>query len=270
MLLILVLLILITKDKKLDAINYIAIVVPLLTLIDSLEYKYYLFKMIATNALALYVLFLVLKFFIKDKDTRNIIAAVFYPLITCGLLFAGELSYGLYIGILAVVVLFMTFHDDEYKAVFYAAIVITIVNIIVQLWEFWHQIPFELYLLVVGIGIIAFATYKEITKKNEPPKPIQEEPKSVELSNDEVLKSMNTFSVENTQNTVQNTCCQDETCQHQHTEKAEVKTSESQVIPQPQTIDADVKVGNFCPTCGTPNKGGRFCALCGRDLIIKK
>lgn len=269
-LLILVLLILVIKDKKLDAINYIAIVVPLLTLIESLEYKYYLFKMIAANALALYVLFLILKFFIKDKGIRNLIATIFYPLITCGLLFAGEISYGLYIGILAVIILFITFNEDEYKTIFYAAIVITIVNIIVQLWEFWVEAPLWLYLLIVGISIIAFVTYKEIKKKDEPLKPIPTEPKHLEMSNDELLKSMSTFPTENTQTTVQNNNCQDPECQHQHTPQPVTAESEKQEFPQPQTLEEDVKVGNFCPTCGTPNKGGRFCALCGRNLIIKK
>ena len=61
------------------------------------------------------------------------------------ILFGVELAYGIYIGLVTILILFTTFNEDEYKKTFYASIVILIINIIVQLWEFWGIIPFWLY-----------------------------------------------------------------------------------------------------------------------------
>ena len=66
-LLIYILLILVTKDKQLDVVNYLSIVVPLTTLIDSIGYQYDIYQTIALNILRLYILFLVLKYVIKTK-----------------------------------------------------------------------------------------------------------------------------------------------------------------------------------------------------------
>lgn len=259
-LMIFILLILIIKDKKLDVVNYVALVVPLLTIIENLDYQYLIFKTIAINLLALYILFLILKFFVKNKETKDIVAAIVYPVIICAIIFERELAYGLYIGIISVAIIFITFNEEEYKKTFYASIIITVLNIIVQLWEFWGLIPFWLYLLVFGIGIVAFVTYKELNRSNEPAKP--QLPEKKEISNDELPASMSTFPVEQAQpiNPDQCNCESNHSSQQEHSQNI----NES-VIPTDQ-----VKVGNFCPTCGTPNKGGRFCAICGRNLVIKK
>lgn len=264
------LLILIIKDKKLDIVNYLAVVIPLITLINDIGYDYYVYKIMAINALELYVLFLVLKFFIKDKAIKDIIGTIFYSLITATIIFQGELVLGLYIGILAITIIFVTFNEEQYKKLFYTSIIITILNIIVQLWEFWGIIPFWLYLLVVGIGIIAFVTYKELNKTNEPPKPQKEvnvatvevtqekkikPTKQEEISNDQLLAENSTFQIiEEKQN---NSC----NCEHEH------HHTEQQNVSQPMS---QVQVGNFCPTCGTQNKGGNFCTVCGRNLVIRK
>ncbi len=41
-------------------------------------------------------------------------------------------------------------------------IITTVCNIMYQLREIWIQVPFWLYLLVGGLSIIVFVTYKEI------------------------------------------------------------------------------------------------------------
>ena len=40
-------------------------------------------------------------------------------------------------------------------------------NIIVQLQTVWEKVPFYLYLLVFGLGIIGFVSYKELKKINK-------------------------------------------------------------------------------------------------------
>ena len=264
-LLIYILLILVIKDKKLDVVNYLSIVVPLTILIESIDYQYYIYQTIALNILRLYILFLVLKYIIKSKNVKDIVATIFYSLIISGILFQGDLVYGLYIGILTTIVIFITFNEDEYRKLFYASIIITIINIIVQLWEYWGLIPFWLYLLIVGIGIVVFVTYKELNKSNNQTK--SQAVKRKEISNDELLKSMNTFPTQNNNQVQQN--------QVEQLEQLEKQSQQEEIYSELpaeklKPINDEITVGNFCPTCGTPNKGGKFCAVCGRNLIIKK
>ena len=54
--------------------------------------------------------------------------------------------------------------DKVHKSLFNVGIIITVVNIIYQLQNLWETVPFWLYLLIVGLGLIIFVTYKE-TKK---------------------------------------------------------------------------------------------------------
>ena len=57
------------------------------------------------------------------------------------------------------------YYKNEFKAFFKGGIIITVVNIIYQLRNLWEQIPFWLYLLVGGLALIGFVTYKEMNNK---------------------------------------------------------------------------------------------------------
>ena len=230
------LLMLVTKDKDLELINYIAMIFPLVSLIFQLEYQYFTFKMIAITVFCLYTLFLVLKIFIKKKNIQDIVAVICYPLIMSTILFRIELAYGIYIGLVAILILFLTFNEDDYKKTFYASIAILIINIIVQLWEFWGIIPFWLYLLLTGIGIIVFVTYKELNKDKQ----IENKPQVIEI-----IEPIEEELIE----------------VKQEQQKNEIKQESSE----------EMEVARFCSTCGQENKNkGKFCSICGKSLIIKK
>lgn len=251
------LLMLTTKDKDLELINYIAMIFPLVSLISQLDYRHLTLKMITLTILGLYTLFLVLKIFIKKKSVQDIVAVICYPLIMSIILFRVELAYGIYIGLVTILILFTTFNEDEYKKTFYASIVILIINIIVQLWEFWGIIPFWLYLLLAGIGIIVFVTYKELNKEKQPE--IKQVPKveKIELIEDKTIDKQ-----EEQIKQVEEHIEKEKTIEEQPTQPI------TKVNEEPRE---EVEVGRFCPTCGHENKNkGRFCSICGRSLIIKK
>ena len=48
---------------------------------------------------------------------------------------------------------------------FIFGIILTIINILVQLRDIWSSIPAWLYLLIVGLGIIIVATYLQTKSK---------------------------------------------------------------------------------------------------------
>lgn len=225
------------KDSKLSIINYIAIAFPLYSLVNSFSVDHTL-NTIINNLFYIYLLFLVLKLIIKDKRTKDIVGTVGLILIVLDIITTVDLLIGLYIGILGIIIIFITFNEEEYKKMFYCGVVITILNIIIQLWELWARIPFWLYLLIVGIAIIAFVTYKEMYKKDEPNQ-LEELVKKSEVPEQEIV------SVPLTTKSKQNTPIEN--------------------IQTPEKIP----VAKFCPACGTQNMEGNFCRNCGKDLKLK-
>lgn len=223
---------LIITEEKLKTINYISIVVPLYTLVYTIDMADNL-KLLLTNIFWLYLLFLFLRFIIKNKKARDWIGTIGLSLIVLSVIFQADILIGIYIGVLSIAIIFITFNEENYKKLFYTGIIITIVNIVVQLWEFWSQIPFYLYLLLVGIAIIGFVTYKELNKKDEPKKVESKDKSQLLEQTEEKFKIVDTLE---------------------------------------ETIDIvpDEKINNqvvqFCPNCGTKNNGGKFCRNCGNNL----
>jgi hypothetical protein len=224
---------LVTKETF-KTINYISIVIPLYSLVYTIDMAENL-KLLLTNVFWLYLLFLFMKFIIKNKNARDWIGTIGISLIVLSVVFQADILIGIYIGVLSILIIFITFNEEHYKKLFYTGIIITIVNIVVQLWEFWTQIPFYLYLLLVGIGIIVFVTYKELHKKEEPKKleevqNINNQPLNIP---EEKFKIVDTLDAEE---------------------------SPSKETPQEKTTV------QFCPNCGTKNNGGKFCGNCGANL----
>ena len=81
--------------------------------------------------------------------------------------FQTDLYYALYIGLLGVVIMILGYNSKTYSNLFKFGIGIIIANIVVQLRSVWSKVPFSIYLLVAGLGIIAFVTYKELKKSDK-------------------------------------------------------------------------------------------------------
>lgn len=206
-------------------------------------------KLVVTNIFWLYILFLIIKFFIKNKAAKDWIATIGIILITWSLIFQSDILIGIYIGALAIAIIFISFNEEHYKKLFYTGIVITIINIVVQLWEFWSKLPVYLYFLLVGAALITFVTYKEINKKNHPekyqPKPVSQPQINNQQFN--INQPVNNYPQEN--NVVE--------------DKFQIVDDNPMEEQTSQTTDNSIR---FCPACGKKNNGGKFCGGCGRNL----
>ena len=160
----LIVFIILIKDTTIDKINYIATIVPLLRITNEL-YEYQDLFYIMISIIILYITFIIITFFITNQKNKETLAII--GIIIAVLYVIGYSSYivGLYIGILGLIIILIGFYKKEYKYLFTTGIVITVINIIIQLREVWGIIPFWLYLLVGGLSIITFVTYKQINKK---------------------------------------------------------------------------------------------------------
>lgn len=162
------------NDKKLKIATYIALLLPLYNMLNN-AFNDVIIKQILFNLLQIYILFLIIKLFIKNKDIIDIIASIGLVIIILQVLFVKDILMILYIGLLGLIVIMTSFNNKEYKTIFYTGVGITIANIIIQLWDYWEQVPFWLYLLLAGIFLIVVVTYKEMTKKESLEKTIKQD-----------------------------------------------------------------------------------------------
>ena len=223
------------KNKHLRTANLISLVIPLYGIVNCADLSHEL-QIIVDNILSLYILFLIVTLIAKTDETKDTVATIGTSILALSIIGSGEILVGLYLCILGAGILMYTYNKKKYKKLFYTGVGITVLNIIIQLSDFWTSLPPWLYLLLIGISIIAFVTYKEKKKlenKNNPqpvkakqkvekPRIIIEEPKQ------------------------------------EYSEKTEIL----------EDFPLDVTKAEFCPFCGTKNPGGNFCLNCGKNLLI--
>ena len=154
------------KDDDISKTSYFLLVIPLYNIVQALS-EQDVITQIATSILGLYITFLVAKFFCSNQKSKDTIAILGISLSLLPVIFTTELIVGLYVGLIGIITTMIGYYNKESKSVFITGIIITVINIIIQLIDLWEQIPFWLYLLVCGLGLIFFVTYKEIKKMNE-------------------------------------------------------------------------------------------------------
>ena len=142
-------------------ITEISIVLPILHLINEQNLGYVL-ESIATSVLILYLTFLIIRFFVKKN--KSVLAIIGIVISLIDVMFYANLYIGIYVGLVGIIVMVIGYNYEEFSSLFKFGIGIIILNIIVQLFELWEKVPFPIYLLVSGLGIIGFVTFKEMKK----------------------------------------------------------------------------------------------------------
>ncbi len=157
---------LILKNDIISKIGLFYIVMPILSLIGNTELSYE-YTSIIRSFLLLYILFLILKLFIKDATARNVLGIIGVIFSLSEVFFVNNMVNGIYSGVIAIILIFIGFKYEELSPLLKFGIVLTIINIIYQLKELWQFLPFWLYLLVGGLTIIGLVTYKELKRQKE-------------------------------------------------------------------------------------------------------
>lgn len=143
--------------------NHFALVIPMYNIVENCNIDYNI-QSVLFNILQLYILYLIVKFICKLPETKKMIGTAGLIVILLQVFFINDLIVGIYIGIIGIIITMIGFYKNEYNSFFLTGIIIVIVNIIYQLKDLWSKIPFWLYLLVCGLSIIGFVTYKEMKK----------------------------------------------------------------------------------------------------------
>ena len=105
--------------------------------------------------------------FVKNKKANYITLSIVIPIVLLSLIFEVNVVVALYVGIIALAMIIFGFIKKEYKTIFAEGIVFLILNVVIQLWEFWGVLPVWVYLLVGGLSLIGIVTVKELSKSKE-------------------------------------------------------------------------------------------------------
>lgn len=169
---IITILILIENNQTLKKVNYFAVVFPIVQLCEIISDKLGLitFNYIYTNIIQLYILALIIKLFVKNQKTKDMIATIGLSFIMMQIIFVSNLYVGIYIGMVSVIMIFLLFHKKDFYKLYITNIIVAILNIISQLFKYWRLVPLWVYLFITGLIIASFVTYKELKRQNIAPK----------------------------------------------------------------------------------------------------
>ncbi len=144
--------------------------VPFIYVMNELNISNELFIILTRIPLLILVFVITRKILVTKINTSNILELIFLPIVFFTYIFQVELTLGLFTFVLALAMLYVGFRYEKYFSLFYVGIGVTLLNIIVQLSDFWSSIPLPVYLLLSGLVIIGYVTYKELSKgkKKEP------------------------------------------------------------------------------------------------------
>ena len=158
--------VLVKNDNKLVNIVKFVAVLPIY------RFTYYLnvdleIKNIIRTLYYLYLVYVIGNNIIKDEDKKDKVASILVSLIVISIMFTGSWLTGLFVGLIGLVSIVIGYLVKTYKSLFTVGIAITIINIIYRLRNLLTEIPMWLYLLIGGLLMIGFVTYKEINKKDK-------------------------------------------------------------------------------------------------------
>ena len=123
--------------------------------------------MLISRSIILALTSLLCAIFVKNKKANYITLSIVIPLVLLSLIFEVNVVIALYVGIIDLAMIIFGFIKKEYKAIFAEGIVFLILNLVIQLWEFWGLLPVWTYLLVGGLTLIGIVTVKELSKSKE-------------------------------------------------------------------------------------------------------
>ncbi len=154
------------ETKNLASLTMITVLLPIYHLISNLNVSNDVEVILRSTAYLYFVIVLNI-FILKNKSSREVITAILVLLIIFSVIFNPSLMIGLYVGMIGLIIMLIGFQYKEYLSLFYIGLLTLIINIIYQLRELWTKVPFWLYLLVIGLSLIVFVTYKEMQRINK-------------------------------------------------------------------------------------------------------
>ncbi len=156
------------KYKRIDSIVVLFALFLIGSLVNELDINYE-YTMIMINFL--YVIgifnFTRLTFYDMKIEVKHIIERILLVITQLPLIFVSYNIPLVYLLVLNLAYIIIGFNSRKLYSLFHVGIISIIILCIVQFGEFWSSVPIPIYFLFLGLAIIGFATYKEISKKDK-------------------------------------------------------------------------------------------------------
>lgn len=154
------------KEQNTNKINYLSIILPLVIMINDTNIAYEI-EAIVMSTIEIYILMLLNTFLLKKDKDRNILIAIIIPIIILRIIMLESWIIGLYIGIIALLLIITGYIKENYKTLYIEGIIITILNILIQFQYIIKELPLWLYMLLAGLTIIGLVTFKITKNQNQ-------------------------------------------------------------------------------------------------------
>ena len=115
------------------------------------------------------LIFIYTRGFLSSLDTKSVnwiegaLLCIWY--IKVGSMICLEVA--LFIGIISFASILIGYKSDKWLSLYVTGIIFMILNIIIQLKEFWETLPIWVYILLAGLVLIGIVTYSEYKKANK-------------------------------------------------------------------------------------------------------
>lgn len=152
------------ENKKIYAASKIALVVPIYHLFTTVINEVVV-QLICSNALVILVIMWFSENKMNNQKDRNIFAPIMIGLALLYVIFSSSLAVGIYVGLVTGILMIYANYRKDYKVLYNTCLVYFILNILFHLQSLLEWIPFWSYLMIAGIGVIGFVTYKEIIRE---------------------------------------------------------------------------------------------------------
>ena len=126
----------------------------------------YDFIILIDNMLVLYLIYIINSRYVKEFENKKVLFIIISSFSFLFIMFAENYIFGLYLGIISLILILYSSMKDNYKSIFIYGIVLLSINLLFRLRTIWYKIPLWGYLLIAGLTIIVFATMKELKKMN--------------------------------------------------------------------------------------------------------
>ena len=157
----------INRDRYTPYFVLLLAYIPYLSIISNFVDDEIISTMLTRLPLFFIICIVTRKLLTMKKVPRLVIEIILFTILFFSYIFKVDLNLGVYTFVVSLTMIFVGLKNDEYGSLFGVGIGAFILNIIVELSEYWSKIPLSAYLLISGLLIIGYVTYREIHKKDE-------------------------------------------------------------------------------------------------------
>lgn len=123
-----------------------------------------------------------------NEKLKMVLETIGLSIIFLGIIFVDSWVIGIYIGTLCIIFI-LKGYNNKFTAYFYTGIAFLILNILVQLKNYWDNIPSWAYIFVGGLILVGVVMYKEYRTIKPKIKEVKEE-KNEEIEEEKIVKNI--------------------------------------------------------------------------------